>query len=390
MIIEKTLYTPESVGYDSEQLHVLHNFFNLHINRGVLRAANYALARDGKTFAAASIGKQSYNENDSRPLQIDAIYPICSETKLITATAIFKLMEMGRIRMSQSLGEFIPEFSSKPFNDITIARLLSHTSGFYVDPHAITYERPNHYELITQAFANGDTDWIKASMGVGMCFTPGTEWGYASFGYTLLAEVIRRISGMTESEFVTKYIFEPCEMTDTSYGPDISKIDRIIINHESMEKCINNTKQGIEPDEMEKKYDLLPKGASGVFSTTLDLLKFGNMLLNKGIYNGKRVLGRRTIDKMTQVYTTEDVFDKCWGNSDGYYRRYGLGPDMRCNEDCLYSPETFFHEGAGRCALIIDPTERLVAVYLIPYVDGSLWDPDPIWNAHSVIWGGLM
>ena len=390
-MITDNIVSPESIGYDSQQLTVLDDFFRHQMDRGVLRCVNYAIARDGKTFAVNSIGKLSYNESDARPLTSDSIYPICSETKLITVCAIFKLVEMGLIRLSQPIHEFIPEFNKSsakaPFSSITIAHLLTHTSGFGVDPGAITYKRPHHYELIQKAFDSGDTNWIKASMGAGFTFMPGEQWGYASFGYTLLAEIVKRVSGMKESEFVQKYIFDPCGMTDTSYGPVKDKADRIIVNNPKMEKLIEALKSG---DEGDSPWQMLPMGGTGVFSTTEDLLRFGNMLMNKGTYNGKRVLGRKSVEKMSTVYTAPNVLDKCWGDSKGTYRRYGLGPDMRCNDDCLYSPETFFHEGAGRCSLIIDPTERMVAVYLIPYVDNDRWDPEPIWNAHSVIWAGLM
>ncbi len=389
MIIENTPYTPESVGYDSEQLTVLHQFFQEQMDKGILRAANYALARDGKLFAAASLGKQSYNESDERPMNIEVIYPICSITKLFTAVAIFKLVEMGKVRMSQPVSEWISEFAKPPFSGINIAHLLSHTSGFAVDPHAYTYEGDNHYDLIEKAFESGDINWIRVALGVDLCFETGKEWGYSTFGYSILAEIIRRASGMTEKEFMTKYFFEPCQMTDTSYEVNPEKLDRMIVNHKRMEQHIEDMKNKKEPDSMEQLWQSIPYGGSGIFSTTYDLLKFGNMLMNYGTYQGKRVLGRKTVEKLASVYTTEEVLDKCWGNPIGYYRRYGLGPDKRCNEDCLYSPETYFHEGAGRCALIIDPTEKMVAVYLIPYIDGDLWDPIPIWNAHSVIWAGL-
>lgn len=388
MQIETMPYTPESVGYDRTQLGVFHEFLQSQMDKGVLRAANYALSRDEKPFAGASFGKLSYDPNDTRPLQLDSIFPICSTTKLFTAAAIFKLVEQGKVRMSQPVQEFIPEFAEKPFDGITIVQLLTHTSGFAIDPNAIPYEPgTDPFERMQAAFDKGDRNWIRAAMGCGLHFTPGSEWGYSTVGYMVLAQIIRIASGQSEADFVKQSFFDPCGMKDTSYGLPKDKLDRVLVNKEWQGQEIEHVRNGEGMGDC--LWALLPCGGSGIYSTTPDLMRFGNMLLSKGMVHGKRVLGRKTVEKMCGVYTEKTILDKCWGNDDGLYRRYGIGPDMRCNEDCLYSPETFFHEGAGRCVLIIDPTERLVAVYLIPYTDPNFWDPVPIWNAHSVIWAGL-
>ena len=90
---------------------------------------------------------------------------------------------------------------------------------------------------------------------------------------------------------------------------------------------------------------------------------------------------------MTENYTNEKNIDWCWG-APGVYRQYGLGPDTRRTADNLYSPSTFFHEGAGACALVIDPEERLVASWFVPFVNG-VWNSGPLYNAAAVMWSGL-
>ncbi len=80
--------------------------------------------------------------------------------------------------------------------------------------------------------------------------------------------------------------------------------------------------------------------------------------------------------------------DYCW-NAGGAYHQCGLGPDMRCNDASIYTPGTFFHEGAGGCCLMIDPTEKLVAAWFIPYVN-DFWCIESQFNAAAVIWSGII
>ena len=92
---------------------------------------------------------------------------------------------------------------------------------------------------------------------------------------------------------------------------------------------------------------------------------------------------------MTRTYTKEHVKDYCWGQN-GVYRRYGLGPDKRFNDDFIYSEDTYGHEGSGRCNLVIDQKEQFVVAYFIPYVKIDLWDAVPLWNTLEIMWSGIL
>jgi len=133
MISFKTDFSPEEVSYEGSRLNVLDKFFEEQIEKKKIISANYCLARDGKLFANNAVGKLSFSEEDTRELRPDTIQWIASITKLFTSVAIWKLAEDGKLRVNQNVGEIIPEFSNKPFNDITIAHLLSHTSGLHPD-----------------------------------------------------------------------------------------------------------------------------------------------------------------------------------------------------------------------------------------------------------------
>ncbi len=387
MISFQTEYSPEEVGYDEGRLVTLNRLFEDLIKRKILISANYCLARDGKVFANNAAGKLSFREEDARELRPDTIQRIASITKLTAATAIWQLAEDGKLRVNQRVGEFIEEFDVKPFNEITIAHLLSHTSGMQPDEGCFE----NKYFVSPWAFIDHDqgANWIAAGLRSGMRKKPGEEWAYCSFGYVILGEIITRVSGQFANDYITEHILKPCGMKDSGFDFNRREIaSRTNLPNERREKLVDGILNGSQnTEENDSFWSKIPGTGGGLYSTAYDLCRFGTMLLQGGYVDGTRVIGRKAIEKMTALYTEAHIRDYCW-NAGGPYRRYGLGPDMRCNEASLYSQGTFFHEGAGGCCLIIDPVEKLVAAWFVPFVN-NVWNAEAMYNAAAVMWSGL-
>ena len=389
--VGKTPYQPSDVDYDESRLNVLNNHFMEQMDKHVIRAAVYCLSREGKVFSSAAIGKQSYKHADERPLLPDSIHKIASITKLVTATAVMTLVEDGKLRLSQRIAEFLPELEPfYPINTVCVSHLMTHTGGFAVDPGALPDNgKPSAFELISKEVTSGGKEWVKALAKCDFRFAPGTQWAYSSVGFMLLGEIISRVSGVFAEKYITDRILVPCGMKDSFFGiPSAEQLDRIAVNSEKTEKLFEEMRSGTLPPS---PWAGIPETGGGLCSTAPDLVRFGNMLCNGGYAEGGRVIGRKAIEKMTTSYLPETVLDHCWQGkkSKGLFRAYGLGPDMRHTDDFIYSEGTFFHEGAGRCSLIVDPVEKLVAAYIVPYVDHDLWDAVPLWNTSSIIWSGL-
>lgn len=391
MISFETDYKAEEVGYDKSRIHTLTKLFEELVMKKKLLSASYCMARDGKVFAYNSVGKLSYRSEDLRELRPDTIHGIASITKLFCAVAIWQLVEDGKLRVNQRVGEIIEEFHTKPFDEITIAHLLSHTSGLQADGGCFE----NKYQLTPWDFIQEDKgkNWIAAALKSGMRKKPGEEWAYCSFGFTILGEIITRVSGEFANDYIINHIIKPCGLIDTGF--DIEKIEvvsRINIPNERREKAIEEVlttlSQGKEKKEEEDFWEKIPNTAGGLFSTPYDLCRFGSMLQMGGYIEGNRIIGRKTIEKMTELYTQPHIKDYCW-NAGGPYRAYGLGPDMRRNDACLYSKGTYFHEGAGGCCLIIDPVEKMVAAWFVPYVN-NVWCQESLYNAAAIMWSGLI
>jgi serine-type D-Ala-D-Ala carboxypeptidase len=395
MITARTPYKPGDVDYDESRLGAVNRHLERLIDEKQLFGASYCLSRDGKTFANASFGRLSYRPEDLRELLPDSPMRIASITKLFCAAALFKLVEDGMIRLNQCAGEILAEMNGQPFKDITLAHLLSHTSGLNPDPGCFGNElckSPWEYIGIMK-----DRSWLEAGLSVGMYAKPGAQWAYSSFGYCILGEVVTRASGMDVHDFIKKEIFDPCGMTDTAFlgraGSEAAESARVkAIHGRSVVRDKDTEEQIAEILEDGKRapssFDAMPRTAGGIVSTVQDLVKFGNMLLGRGTtLEGVRVLGRRTVYRMTERYTGGEIRDYCWG-AGGVERPYALGPDRRRNADNLYSPGFYFHEGAGGCALIIDPEERMVGTWFVPFLDGQ-WKPAAVYSTGAVVWSGL-
>lgn len=387
MVSNKTAFTAEEVGFDEGRLQYLNQFFEQLIIQKKIISVNYCMARDGKVFADNALGKLSYRKEDNRPLRPDTIQGIASITKLFCSVAIWQLVEDGKLRVNQRVGELIEEFNEKPFHDITISHLLSHTSGLQPDPGCFE----NKFYQSSWNFIEDDKgqNWIAAGLKSGMRTKPGEEWAYCSFGFVILGEVISRASGEFADDYIVNHIIKPCGLKDTGFDNRRKVIaERANIPNERMEQYISSIlNESLERKEEDSFWDRIPSTGGGLYSTAYDLCRFGTMLQQGGTIDGIRIIGRKAIEKMTTRYTQPNIKDYCW-NAGGPYRAYGLGPDMRCNEASLYSKGTFFHEGAGGCCLIIDPVEKLVAAWFVPFVDGA-WCPEPLYNAAAVMWSGL-
>jgi CubicO group peptidase (beta-lactamase class C family) len=388
MISYATRFRPDEVGYDPVRIDALNRHFEDMIAKKKIFSANYCMARDGKVFANTAFGRLSFREEDERELKPDTIQGIASITKLFTSVAIWQLVEDGKMRVNQRVGEIIEEFNEKPFCDITIAHLLSHTSGLHPDPGCFE----NRFFQSPWDFIERDRsdNWIASGLKSGMRKKPGEEWAYCSFGFVILGEIITRVSGEFANNYIMEHIVKPCGLKDTGFREANKELcKRFNILNERMEQMINDVlADKYEEDEEDAFWNKIPGTGGAMYSTAYDLCRFGVMLQQGGYIEGTRILGRKAIEKMTTLYTAPHIRDYCW-NAGGPYRAYGLGPDMRNNEGCLYSEGTFFHEGSGGCSLIIDPKEKLVAAWFIPFVNG-VWTPEPLYNAAAVMWSGLI
>ncbi|MDR2965449.1 MAG: hypothetical protein LBU88_06710, partial [Treponema sp.] len=129
----------------------------------------------------------------------------------------------------------------------------------------------------------------------------------------------------------------------------------------------------------------IPGTGGALNGTPYDLIRFGNMVLYGGTFDGVRVLGRKAVEKMTTIAV--DYPNYCWGSNEKQ-RFYGVGFDMRNGPAFTFSQGTYMHEGAGACSLYIDPKEELVAAWIVPFAKEGWWSR-ALFNVQNIIWSGI-
>jgi D-alanyl-D-alanine carboxypeptidase len=167
----------------------------------LVRSGDQTLLRKG--YGLADLGHQV-------PLAPDRVFRIGSITKQFTAVSILQLVAAGKLRLDDDVVQYVPDFPNQG-RRITIAQLLSHTSGIpNYTAQANFRSAPQRDLTLRQIFG-----LIK---GRPFNFEPGTDWAYCNTGYVLLGAVIEKVSGQSYASYLQKHIIEPAGLTHTTYG----------------------------------------------------------------------------------------------------------------------------------------------------------------------------
>ncbi len=242
----------------------LDSTINQAIREGKLPGAVLLIGHEGKV-----VYRKAYGERALLPtreaMTADTIFDIASLTKIVaTTSALMKLYDEGRFSPGDLVTKYLPEFQGG-HSAITIRDLMTHYSGLRpdlsLDPPWSGYDTGIHRALIDKP-AN----------------PPETKFVYSDINFELLGEIVHRLSGMPENEYVQKILFTPLGMADTGYLPDPKLRPRIAPTEQQKDGEIL---RGVVHDPTARFMGGVA-GHAGVFSTADDLAKFCQMILDGG------------------------------------------------------------------------------------------------------------
>jgi CubicO group peptidase (beta-lactamase class C family) len=287
---------------------------------------------------------------DRAPAREDSIFLIASITKPIVATAIMRLVEEGRLLLSDPVATYIPEFAVAGKGQVTVRHLLTHTSGLdeALWVREILGERRASAQELTQlAFQSG------------LRFEPGSQYEYNSFSFYILAELIARLGGLPYAEYLHRHIFKPLGMRDTAFTLESYSRARAMPVYSGEE----------DAEQRLAYYTSVAFPGGGLWSTAADLLAFGQAFLRGGRYGDYHLLSQAAIETMTRLHTG-DMIELVEGQA--VPANYALGW-KKPMADSLASPRAFRHGGITGTQLLIDPEWELVFVFLTNYwgIQGS-------------------
>lgn len=289
------------------------------------------------------------------PMTLDTVFDVASLTKVVaTTSAILKLLEEGKVRLNDPAAKYVPEFATNEKDQITLRHLMTHTSGLRPIPRL-----PDKW--------NGADDVLKAIYDDTLVAAPGARFLYSDCNFILLAEVVRRLSGVPLNEYVEKNVFQPLGMNTTRFLPPEAWRTRIAPTEEidlpdgaKAGSGKGRVLRGVVHDPRSRGMGGVA-GHAGLFSTADDLAIFCRMLIERGEIPGKRearVFSSASIVRATTTQTPP------WSPT-----RRGLGWDIDSvfsapRGDLLPPGESYGHTGFTGTSIWVDPGSETFIVLL--------------------------
>lgn len=385
--------TPVSVGVSEERLKRIDALVQQYIDSGWINGATAIIVRNGKIIYHKGLGYDDITTK--KTLQKDAIMRIASQTKAITSVAVMMLYEEGKFLLDDAISKYIPEFK-KPrvldsFNEkdttyttvparseITIRQLLTHTSGIhYAQIGNQTFNAIYAKAGIVAGIGVGKirlADIMKKLGPLPLAHQPGEKFTYG-LNTDLLGYLVEVISGIPFDVFLQKRLFEPLGMKDTYFYLPAEKQNRLATlytedSNRHIQKApatmnINGTFLSNYPNTNGTYFS----GGGGLASTAYDYAIFMQMLLNNGVYNGRRILSRNTIRMMT----TNQIGDLRLGHGN----TFGLGFELVTPQGSAFSPRpegSYSWGGMFSSSYWIDPKEKIAAQLFLQLYPNSHGD----------------
>ncbi len=310
------------------RLNLIDSLLNTAVKNNEIPGAVVYISRAGKVVLHKAYGYR--NLENEVPMQKNDIFRMASMTKALTAVAVLQLYERGLIFLDDKVSKYIPEFknpkilidvlpdsgfTSKPASsEITIRQLLTHTSGL---GYGFQDERFNALVIknnISEGFEDDDRTSLENIQRIAklpLLFEPGEKYTYG-LSYDVLGVVIEIISGMRYDKYIKQYILDPLDMNNSYFIVPENEQYRLVTAYQPAKTGLG-LEPTIYPDTAYPRIKTKQyfSGAADLCSTAEDYGKFIQMVLNKGMYNNKRIIGERFIEMMLSKQTNLDD-----GNSD--------------------------------------------------------------------------
>lgn len=384
---------PEDSGLAPERLARVKEAVKRHLDAGSPSGVVTLVARRGKIVHFEAHGLMDVESRKAMPK--DGIFRLASMSKPITAAAVMMMIEEGKVRLNDPVSRFLPEFKSMKVavprpgaggpgaaagpgggrgaapafdtvsasREITVRDLLTHGSGLASGGlgNSVAPQRGPADTLAT---------FVPKLAEVPLDFQPGTLWRYSGqAGFDVLSRIVEVASGQPFDRFLRERLFDPLGMKDTGFFAPPDRASRLVTLY-------RRTPAGAlerVPDQNGLSSSTYFAGSGGMVSTAEDYVQFAQMLLNGGELNGRRYLGRRTVELMATNHTG-DMVNGQFGRP---ARGMGFGLGVQVVEDpaasgLAQSKGSWGWAGAYGTNVNIEPAEQMVTIIMMQTATGAL------------------
>ena len=338
----------QSHGITVEQLDSLAEIMSEAVKDKQVAGVSFVVVHKGEVVYREGFG---YADIESRrPFTAEELLPIASVSKPFMASVVLALVDQGKLKLDDLVEKYLPEFKGKrvqggkqPAKPMTIRQLISHTGGFWGNK-GIT---PEKMDLIRN-FKRPLNETINLVAKYDLAYEPGTKWVYSGVGYCVLGRVLEVALGKSLEVISQETLFRPLGLSNTTFLPSREMRKMVPTAYLRVGKQLKARSSLAEIDELRF---ILPGGS--LFTNLDALAAFGQMHLNDGFFNGKRILSEKSVTEMRKLQSSVRPG-----------RTYGLGWFRDDVSELGLAGQTF-HGGALGAHLRIDRRRKLVWAFLV-------------------------
>jgi CubicO group peptidase (beta-lactamase class C family) len=374
--LEIPVGTLAETGFTADGLKRIDAFFASEIQKKRVPGGVVGIVRDGKLVYLKAHGTR--NPETQAPMEVDSIFALASMTKPMVAVGALSLTQQAKLPLFSKVSDYYPAVGAMKVavkkadgssdyenvkNPMTVQDLMRHTSG-------LTYGgRPDTSGAAASLYPSGDdaikmkstSEFLERITKVPLVYQPGTIFEY-SLSFEMLGAVIEKVTDTSLDSHLRQTIWNPLKMNDTGFHVPENKKSRQAYAFKL--NPLNNRPQTILYLEKGLNFEC---GGGCTLGTIPDYLKFGQMLLNGGEFNGQRILSPAMVKLMTSDQMNKKIINNVANvepHREGY--GFGLGVAVRTEPGLAAVPGNvgeYSWNGSAGTGFFADPQAKLVVVF---------------------------
>lgn len=384
------LGTAGRVGVDPMRLGRIDALMQGYVDRGVYAGIATMVARRGTVVQAGTYGWS--DREAGTPMAADTIFRLYSMTKPVVCTALMTLVEEGRLTLVDPVARYLPAFAGvkvlepdgslvDPARPMTVGDLMAHTSG-------LTYhflgDSPVSRMYDDASILRADVPLAEAVDDLArypLAAHPGSRWIY-SLGIDVAARLIEVVAGRPLADVLRERLFAPLGMVDTGFGvaeearprlaamygrPDLLRPGVTSPDARAAWAQGENQRVDVSRTYPVDRAETFQRGGHGLFGTAGDYFRFAQMLCDGGTFEGRRIIGRKTLALMHANRIPAALLPLEIGGLPLPGYGFGLGSRVLLDVAASAAPGSegeFGWAGAAKTHFWVDPKEEVVAVFM--------------------------
>lgn len=330
--------TAASLGFDDHALKAIAPLVKASLDEGQMAGAVVCIGRrEGVAYLEAFGNRQV--KPDAIPMTVDTVFDLASLTKpLATGLSIMKLVDSGQVRLRDPVSVYLPEFGRNGKESVTILQLLTHQGGLIPDNALSDYE-------------NGPDQAWQNIYDLSLSTPAGTQFKYTDVGFLVLGKVVEEVTGKPLDDYTQQNIYAPLRLKSTGFNPP----KEIASQAAATEMRDGRWMVGEVHDPRSYLLEGVA-GHAGLFSSAQDLAVLCRMMLNRGTWEGQRILSPAAIRRMAapESLPKDQIRGLGWDKLSAYSSNRGE----------YFSDEAFGHGGFTGTSLWVDPELDLFVIFL--------------------------